>query len=254
MKHAVVHDAGLRHRGWAHLATLSPNVALVQEAGLPVDGPTSMVWADGRQPTGGQDWNAGVAGYDVVIQPFTGPVYPAYYGRQTPIKLGTAARPGTLALAEVRLSDDTRVIAISLYGALRYAEQSVARALADIMPIFDDTHVPGRIILGGDLNIHTHTEEHRSRVRAKAILDLAESLGMWNLLRYAREQGTLEQGERASPQPCPCDGTDCYHVRTHKHPQHQPGAMANNDYLFATPTLARELVSLRVMNGDEDQR
>jgi hypothetical protein len=147
MKHAVVHDAGVRRRGWAHLATLSPNVALVQEAGLPVEGPVSVVWADGREPTGGQDWNAGVAGYDGDIHPFTGPVYPAYYGRQTPIKLGTAARPGTLAIAEVRLSDDTRLIAISLYGALRYAEQSVARALADVMPMFDDTQRADQIAI-----------------------------------------------------------------------------------------------------------
>jgi len=28
--------------------------------------------------------------------------------------------------------------------------------------------------------------------------------------------------------------------------------MATNDYLFATPTLACELVSLKVMNGDDD--
>ena len=252
MKHAVVHAAGRRQRGWAHLATLEPNIALVQEAGPPIEGPTSVVWANGRAPTDGRDWSAGVAAYGLEAQPFTGPVYPSYYRRQTPIEIGRLARPGTLAIADVRLGRGTRLIAISLYGALRYAEQSVAVALADIMPMFDDTHVPKRLILGGDLNIHTHSNDSQERARAKPILELAESLGMCNLLRYARDRGLLEQGERAYTQPCPCDGTDCYHVKTLNSPQSQPGAMANSDYLFATPTLARELRSLKVMNGDDD--
>jgi exonuclease III len=60
------------------------------------------------------------------------------------------------------------------------------------------------------------------------------------------------QGDRAVTLPCPCDGVDCYHVKTHHQRNQVPGAMANNDYLFASASVAAELVSLEVRNGDAD--
>jgi hypothetical protein len=150
------------------------------------------------------------------------------------------------------LPDSTPVIGISLYGTLRYSEQSVLHAVADIMPLFDDPSVTRHVILGGDLNIHTHDERLRDRHRSAAILAVIEAIGFTNLLRDARSRGLLFEGQRDPTLPCPCDGTDCYHVSTHKHGRHAPGEMANNDYLYASPALAERLMKLEVRNGDAD--
>jgi len=252
MMHAVVRGAARRLAAWQYLDGLKADIALVQEAGPPFGAPLNAVWGTDLPPTAGADWGTAVVSSGPVLSKFIGPVYPDYYGGRTAIEIGTTARPGTLALARIEPSQTEPLLAISLYGMLRYAEQSVLRAAADVMPIFDDRRVPKLVLLGGDLNIHTHDDELRGRRRAKAILDAVESLGLINLVREARSGDLLEQGKRAVALPCPCDGTDCYHVRTHKHSRHQPGEMANNDYLFATPELAARLQKLVVMNGDAD--
>jgi hypothetical protein len=51
---------------------------------------------------------------------------------------------------------------------------------------------------------------------------------------------------------CPCGVNNCSDVRTHRHRQHPPGRMANNDYMYATAELARCLDSMTIMNGDDD--
>ncbi len=252
MHQAVIHDMTRRDRAWAHLATLAPDIALVQEAAPTAGSPANVVWAAGDDiPAGWREARAGVAGYGVAVRAFDGPIHPSYYGRRTSFTWIRRARPGTLALAEASLDGGEPLLLASLYGAIGYAEQSVAWALADIMPMFDDTQCRDHIVVGGDLNIHTHTTDRRSRHRAKALLDLAESAGMVNLLRYAKERGLIVQGERATPEPCSCDGSDCYHVKTHRGPGQRLGEMAANDYLFASRTLAARLVSLTVMNGDD---
>ena len=142
---------------------------------------------------------------------------------------------------------------VSLYGMLRYADQSVPRAASDFRPIFD-TALGKRVIVAGDFNIHTHSNVPAERRRAGPILALLESLGLRDLVRNAKNEGLLRQGHREYlEQPCPCGLPDCSHVRTYRHPRSKKGAMANNDYMFATEDLVARLQSLEIMNGDADE-
>jgi exonuclease III len=142
-------------------------------------------------------------------------------------------------------------LAISVYGMLRYADQSLLRVASDLVPLFD-TRSGRRVVLGGDFNIHTHSNDPAERRRAGPILAVFESLGLVNLVERAMSNDTLEQGPRDPILPCPCQREGCSHVRTHRHRGHAPGEMANNDYLFASPAIADRLVGLSVMNGDND--
>jgi exonuclease III len=143
------------------------------------------------------------------------------------------------------------VLAVSLYGRLRYADQSVLRAASDLLPIFD-TPLGERVVLAGDLNIHTHSDNVAERRRAGPILALLESFGLRDLVRQAKGKGLLTQGSQAHLERCPCGLQDCSHVRTHRHQHHAPGRMANNDYIYATEELAGRLGSLTILNGDDD--
>jgi hypothetical protein len=66
----------------------------------------------------------------------------------------------------------------------------------------------------------------------------------------------VEGAHRTPLKSCPCHDRLCYHARTHRHssqvgtPREAVGG--HNDYLFASPTLAHRLTSLRVL-GDEDE-
>jgi hypothetical protein len=227
MSHAVKRATGTRAAAWRHLAErIGPDIALVQEGAEP-----SGVVDEVDDGSGG-GWGTRVVSYGPPIRRINLPLRPVW-NKNVEFQIPDAARARTLAIAEVDLGDGTPLVAISLYWMLRYADQSVVRAISDVIPLFD-TPLRQRVILGGDLNIHTHSDNPAERRRARPILDLIESLGLRNLVRDAKERGRLFQGVQIVSQPCPCDGTDCYHVRTHRHSRHQPGAMANNDYLFGS--------------------
>ena len=245
LSHAVKHDRSRRAAGWRHLREfVAPDVALVQEGGIPFEGAQGSVAA-----ATDRDWTTSVVSYGPPIEPFVGPVHPSWNAKLA-FPIPDIAVRGTLAVARVA-SPIGPIISISLYGQLRYADQSVLRAVCDLIPLMDS---PDRrlVILGGDLNIHTHSNDPHERARAGPILELIEAIGLRNLVRVARDRLLLREGEQAIREPCPCDGSDCYHVRTHRHRGHRPGEMANNDYLYASRALEERLVSLTVMNGDDD--
>jgi hypothetical protein len=106
-------------------------------------------------------------------------------------------------------------------------------------------------VVGGDLNIHTHSNSRPERARARPILDLFGAIGLHDLVRFSTPRGLLREGDQDLRLPCPCDDADCMHVMTHRHPRAAPGSVANNDYLFATSALADRLVDLEIDNGDQ---
>lgn len=248
LSHAVKHDKGRRDRAWRHLASLGADVAIVQEAGLPISSvKSSIVGPNVEQP----DWVTAIVSYGPEIRELEQPVRPSW-NRKLEFRIPDAARPGTLAIAVVDIPQERPILAVSLYGRLRYADQSVLRAASDLLPLFD-TPLGERVVLAGDLNIHTHSDNQAERRRAGPILGLLESFGLQDLVRQAKNKGLLRQGSQAHLERCPCGSEDCSHVRTHRHPQHALGRMANNDYLYATEGLARRLDSLTIMNGDDDE-
>lgn len=220
---------------------------MVQEAGRPIASVKSSIVGAKRKPN---DWVTAVVSYGPSLRELDQPLRPSW-GRGLEFRIPDAARDGTLAAAMVDVPGGQPVVAVSLYGMLRYADQSMLRAASDLLPIFD-TPIGKRVVLAGDFNIHTHSNSMPERRRAGPILALLESFGLRDLVRHAKRKGILNQGAQEYAQTCPCSLPDCSHVRTHRHSRHAKGAMANNDYLYATETLADRLQSLEVMNGDSD--
>jgi len=247
LSHAVKRGVDRRARAWRHLASLRADVAIVQEAGRPITGESASIIGAHPQL---RDWVTAVVSYGPAIRELDQPVRPTW-NRNAKFTIPDAARPGTLAVAVVDVPGARPVVAVSLYGMLRYADQSVLRAASDLMPLFD-TPQGRRVVLAGDLNIHTHSNDAAERRRAGPILGLLESFGLRDLVRHAKSRGVLTQGAQLYLEPCPCGLEDCSHVRTHRHPRHAPGSMANNDYMYATEELASQLESLTIMNGDDD--
>jgi endonuclease/exonuclease/phosphatase family metal-dependent hydrolase len=242
MSHAVKKDPDCRSAAWKHLCSLGVDVAMVQEAGLPVLDVAGQVLEqpDPREPRKG-DWVTAVVSYG---PPLNGLTKVRAKGRE--FRIPDAARAGTVALAEVDAFGG--VLAVSLYGRLRYAAQSVLRAASDLLPLFD-TALGKRVIVAGDLNMHTAARDKTERAQTEQILGLLESLGLQDLLRVARDGKFLIQ--RAPP--CPCKyKKPCSHVRTHRHPHHRADAIGSVDYMYATAELADRLQSLLVLNGDND--
>jgi hypothetical protein len=220
---------------------------MVQEAGRPIASvKSSIVGAKGKL----NDWVTAVVSYGPPLRELDQPVRPSW-GRGLEFRIPDAARDGTVAIAVVDVPASPPIVAISLYGMLRYADQSVLRAASDLLPIFD-TPIGKRVVLAGDFNIHTHSNNMAERRRAGPILAVLESFGLRDLVRYATKKGILKQGTQEHAETCPCSLPDCSHVRTHRHSRHAKGARANNDYLYATQDLADRLQALEVMNGDID--
>jgi endonuclease/exonuclease/phosphatase family metal-dependent hydrolase len=213
---------------------------MVQEAGLPIQDVTASISADNPR---GRTWLTAVVSYGLPLAPLEQPVRPV---RNADLKFSIpdAARPGTLALAAFDVPGVGSVLAVSLYGKLRYAAQSVLRAASDLLPIFQ-AEVGRHVVLAGDLNMHTAVNDEGIRSRTMHILGLLESFGLCDLVRDAKMKGLLTHGAA----PGPCKYQPCSHVRTHRHSRHEREAIGSIDYMFATLELAARLMSLVVMNG-----
>jgi len=248
LSHAVKRSREKRENAWRHLANLGIDVAMVQEAGQPIKSAITSIVGPKQES---RDWATAVVSYGPQLRELDQPIRPSW-NRKVEFTIPEAARDGTLAIAMVDVSDGQPIVAVSLYGMLRYADQSVLRAASHILPIFD-TALRSRVILAGDLNIHTHSNDKSERRRAVPILGVLESFGLVDLVKYSMEKGVFTQGDQRELQPCPCGSADCHHVRTHRHPQHAKGAMANNDYMYATTDLVERLEAFQILNGDLDE-
>ena len=247
LSHAVKRGKDRRANAWRYLASLGVDVAMVQEAGKPIAHVESSIVGPKRKPN---DWVTAVVSYSPSLRELDQPVRPSW-GRGLEFRIPDAARDGTLAVALVDIPGARPIVAVSLYGMLRYADQSILRAASDLLPIFD-TPLGKRVVLSGDFNLHTHSNSMPERRRAGPILALLESFGLCDMVRRAKETGVLKQGPQEHLEPCPCGLPDCTHVRTHRHSRHAQGTMANNDYMYASEDLAARLESLEILNGDAD--
>jgi hypothetical protein len=98
------------------------------------------------------------------------------------------------------------------------------------------------LIVGGDLNCSTQLPPP-DRQRHANLFDRIASLGLIDLLERTRA------GRQAEPD-CPCDNApNCGHVRTHKH--RMSDLPWQDDYLFATPTLAERLTTCYAVHDDD---
>lgn len=223
---------------WRYLEhEIRPIVALVQEAdGVP------------RTPGGSVEDRADDVRYESAVVAYGGrleplPAVTTRYSSKNAVTIHPSV-PGTFAAARVfEIPGVEPFVAISVYGRMAplYAQTSILRVVADLIPLFDASGLNQRIVLGGDLNVYDQTTDRVMRERWRAILALVESLGLVDLLKRT-------QSDRGPLPGCPCKEAACWHVETFRHRNRaadKPGYFTT-DYMFATEDLASRLVALEV--------
>jgi exonuclease III len=215
---------------WKYLDSLELDAALVQEA-VPLKESDSVVWQMIDEKN--RRWGSGVYSTKWKLEKIT--KAKSKYQRETYDLVDS--KPGCLAIARVDLPNDYPLTVISCYGLIdhNYAQTTMFRVIADLIPLFDDRKLGRNIIFGGDLNIGTQQRSDlEERKRHQAILQGIESLGLIDCLK-------LTKGSRKPIEDCPCpEAPDCGHVVTHKNNR---GTKVQTDYIFATRPLVDKLSS-----------
>ncbi len=118
-------------------------------------------------------------GYATAVVSFDGRLEPlpdvtTRYSATTPFAISPRVA-ATFAVARVaNIPDVDPFVAISLYGRMAplYAQTSILRAIADLIPLFDTPQFNRRIVLGGDLNVYDQTKDHMMRGRWRSVLGM----------------------------------------------------------------------------------
>jgi exonuclease III len=170
-------------RAWEFLASLRPDIALVQESRRP-----PIKDAVGSEIPGRRAWGTWIAPYgkvkltEIPMVPLgTLPRPPGYL---------EASHPGAFSVAEARLPGGRGVTVASVYGMLafkvrngmRYAVTTVHRTLSDLTPILDVNRSKAAIVLAGDLNVTPQIREpdkeaHEAVIKRIKAFGLADCLG-----------------------------------------------------------------------------
>ncbi|HEY3545487.1 MAG TPA: endonuclease/exonuclease/phosphatase family protein [Propionicimonas sp.] len=240
LHHGVDHQPSSMVGTWGYLRdVIRPTVALVQESdGIP-DTPGGHVKSRPvNEPA--IRFETAVVGYECRVETLT-EVVSRYSKPRRPISIGPSF-PLTHVPATVRVGSES-FVAVSLYGRIdTYAQTSVLRAIADLIPLMDDPARRDRVIVGGDLNAFNNGPrvDHTSRERWRAIFELFRSLGLVNLLEKRGEEA--RRLGRAPLAGCNCrEGDRCYHVETWRARREVPGTWCL-DYLFVTKGLEERLL------------
>jgi hypothetical protein len=180
----VVWNMGRHLDSWAELATLGPDVALVQEA-VPPSGRGQVVY---RPIGGGRPWGSAVVGFGTEVTEVT-----HARGRyNTADQHLHQTRPGSVAIATIG-SDARRLTLVSMYGMIDdgYADTTVHRQLSDLVPLLDDPSHEGHTLIGGDLNTTTQWVGHQARYRdwELATFDRIRAFGLVDCLDRHRAAG-----------------------------------------------------------------
>lgn len=242
---------GARPIAWDFLQqSLTPDLALVQEARIPQDFPRGRVVC---RPSGiaGRDggqrpWGSAIVSFNSSIQ-------------ITPIGLAEgewrhgglglapidAVSRGHVAIARIKLGE-LEFTAISAYGLIEfgYSSGTMLRIVADLEPLFDDPQLGDQVILAGDWNIGTWWTERDAKYarREGAILDL---LRAYDLIDCLDRFLPSERGRLAN---CACNSKDCRHIHTHKKAGSDVAYM--DDYVFATAGLAKDATAMTAWDWD----
>jgi endonuclease/exonuclease/phosphatase family metal-dependent hydrolase len=230
----VVWNMNHRVKSWQGLSELEADVALLSEARVPKD---IGIQAQGGQRTEGRDKYPRSWGAAIVSKHELRPIADARalrYGKPLNLPFETS-RPGTWEAALV-LRGNEAVTVVSVYGLLdEKSDASVHRSLSELSPIFEDPRYKRSLLLGGDLNIWTgrsvpgaqHLDRHQ------VVIERVMAYGLIDCLLTMRPRGPLEG--------CPCQlGADCTHTWTKVDPRY-PGVAYQDDYLFASASMAKRL-------------
>jgi endonuclease/exonuclease/phosphatase family metal-dependent hydrolase len=184
---------------WAFIASLEPDVALVQESYRPL-----IEGAVGSEIGGTRSWGSWVV-------PFGGasltaiPTVPVSNDAIEPAGALEMSHPGAFAVADVQLPSDRAVTVASVYGMLafsvlnrvRYAVTTLHRTLSDLTPILDVHRTPRPVVLAGDLNVSPQitwpdTAAHVAVIDRIKAFGLSDCLGDMHDGQYVRTFGKVE--------------------------------------------------------------
>jgi len=130
---------------------------------------------------------------------------------------------------------------VSLYGIIEhdFADSSLHRALSDLTPIFEQGP---DVLVGADLNAfrgYSISGKEQAVRRHQFLFDRFEMLGLACIGPFS-STGPLEN--------CPCHLREaCDHVQTYRHMNQDSSRSFQNDYVFATKRLRRQLVSCKAL-------
>lgn len=238
----VVRNIANKPRAFDALKTLAPDVSLLNEASPP--------------PSANGIWRTVTKGRDEAHRPWSAAVLSPHRLREVTDARPTwrqskrdvpfvCSRPGSWIAATVEMAPASPLTAVALYGLLdELSDASVHRSLSELSPVLDDPRYGQRVVLGGDLNTWTGRPANEPFLaRDRNLLQRFEALGLVDCLALLRPKGRLEG--------CTCTfGDDCTHTRTRRDPR-RPEVPYQNDYLWASPALAKRLRSCQVLASNE---
>jgi exonuclease III len=211
-----------REQAWAKLAGWKLDVALLQETVPSLAWPRERVVYRPIAET--RAWGSAVVSLAPDIEVREIDAVRTRYSTRLFSMLGTF--PGAVIVARAVLPELGTVTCVSVYGVTNvYAQTTMLRVVADLIPLFDS--VDGQnVILGGDFNVGTSgPKDAPEYARYEAILRAIESLGLKNVAAEAKERPPR-------PADCQCGDPDCRHLWTYRTGQ--------LDHLYATPGLASQ--------------
>jgi exonuclease III len=230
-----------RRASWSYLEEhLKPDVALLQET-VPPEHDDKVVFREGgigdRRP-----WSSAVVSYEAPLKPIT-KVKSQYGGKVELLRTS----PGSVAIAEVKLSRTQPLVAISVYGLIDqgYAITTMHRIVSDLTPLLDRVDTKKRIVLAGDFNLSTQLSPP-DRERHRNFFDRLEQFDLVDLIADTA-------GSRPSLEGCPCEDEPCRHVRTHIRARDKDPKPWQDDYVFVSRALREKVTSCEVRGaGDPD--
>lgn len=165
------------------------------------------------------------------------------------------SHPGATAVAAVRRADGFEFNAVSMYGLMdntgsgrvRHATTSLHRMISDLMPLFESD---APIVLAGDLNVTTQPMKGDAggwwHAQHEAFFARLTALG----LESVTDHDNFDRGEGCAG--CTCHlGTECRHVRTHRHMNRVDSTPYQDDWVFVSKGLAGAVVGGRAIDtGD----
>ena len=207
---------------WAYLDDLDWDVALLQEAVVPVPWTGHAVFrAAGISAT--RPWGSAIVSRHPLERLET--VTTRYSSTPAPVD---HSHRGAVAAAVIHPPKGKPITAVSVYGLIEYgyAVTTLHRIVSDLTPLFDSSY-GRRVVIGGDLNCSTQlAPPHRARHRT--VFDRFASLGLVNVSERRLDAPVLDG--------CPCADEPCRHMRTHFHSRSQKPWQ--DDYVFVSAALA----------------
>lgn len=233
-----------KNQNWSKLDELGADVALLCEARV-ADYPLSHRLV-GHPKTVGFDferpWATSVVARHELVE-----ITDAKASRRgKPIDLPfVSSRPGSWTAAKVSRDGHYFLTAVALYGLLdEKSDASVHRSLSELTPLFEDNRYRRLLVLGGDLNVLAAPgSTDPTRDRHRSVLERIRAFGLVDCLEAMRPHGSLDG--------CRCGRVDeCRHTWTKFDPA-RPTVAYQDDYLFASPSLADRLVTCEAYDPRE---